>query len=251
MPLLDLPGGRIEYERVGGASPAIVMLHEGLGSVSTWGGFPRQLAAATGREVLAYSRHGYGRSAPLTAPRAVDFMHEEALVVLPRALDALGVERPILLGHSDGGSIAIIHAGGSGRAVTGLVLMAAHVLVEDVSVASIAAAREAYEKGAFRARLARHHDDADGAFRGWNDVWLLPEFHAWNIEEYLPQIPLPILAIQGEDDEYGTMDQVERIARGAVGARVEVLKLPGCGHLPQRDRPAEVLAAITTFVSRL
>lgn len=252
MPFTTVAGGRIEYERIagtGGGGPEIVMLHEGLGSVSMWRDFPREVAEATGRDVLAYSRHAYGRSAPLRGPRFPRFMHDEALVVLPELLDTLAVRRPILLGHSDGGSIALVHAGASGRDVAGLILLAPHVMVEDISVASIAAARDAYEHGDLRARLARHHDDVDGAFRGWNGVWLSPEFRGWTIEEYLPRVACPVLAVQGEDDEYGTMEQVDRIARAA--ADVELLKLPGCGHFPHRDRPADVLAAITRFVKRV
>jgi pimeloyl-ACP methyl ester carboxylesterase len=250
MPFVDVAGGRIEYERVaGGRSPAVVLLHEGLGSVAMWRDFPAEVSRATGHDVLAYSRHGYGRSSPLRGERPVRFMHDEALVVLPRLLDALGVERPVLLGHSDGGSIALIHAGGSGRAVAGLVLLAPHVMVEEISVTSIAAARVAFETTDLRARLSRYHDDVDGAFRGWNDVWLRPDFRAWNVEEYLPAIACPILAVQGDRDEYGTMDQIERISRGA--REVEVLALPGAGHSPHRDRPEEVLAAVSRFVSRL
>jgi len=214
-----------------------------------WRDFPRRVEEVTGHEVLVYSRHGYGRSAPLTAPRPVRFMHDEALVVLPALLDTLEIRSPILLGHSDGGSIAIIHAGGSGRDVAGLVLLAPHVMVEEISVASIAAARVAYAQGDLRARLARHHADVDGAFRGWNEVWLRPEFRAWTIEEYLPRITCPVLAIQGEDDEYGTMEQVERIARAIPGAKV--LKLAQCGHSPHRDRAQEVLDAIRGFVERV
>jgi pimeloyl-ACP methyl ester carboxylesterase len=242
-------GVRLEYERVpgGGLSPTIVMLHEGLGSVSMWRNFPRQVAEATGHEVLVYSRQGYGRSSPLVAPRPVRFMHDEALIVLPEILDALEIRRPILLGHSDGGSIAIIHAGGSGREVAGLVLLAPHVMVEDISIASIAAARVAYGQGDFRARLGRHHDDVDGAFRGWNDVWLSPEFRGWSIEEYLRRIECPVLAIQGEDDEYGTMQQVDRIGRTIPHARI--LKLARCGHSPHRDRGEKVLEAIRGFVA--
>jgi pimeloyl-ACP methyl ester carboxylesterase len=176
-------------------------------------------------------------------------MHDEALVVLPRLLDALRVERPVLLGHSDGGSIALIHAGGSGRAVAGLVLLAPHVMVEEISVTSIAAARVAFATTDLRARLSRYHDDVDGAFRGWNDVWLRPDFRSWNVEEYLPAIACPILALQGDGDEYGTMDQIDRIARGA--REVEVLALPGAGHSPHRDQPTAVLSAVTRFVSRL
>jgi pimeloyl-ACP methyl ester carboxylesterase len=252
MRFTTVAGGRIEYERIAGDGrdgAEIVMLHEGLGSVSMWRDFPRQVAAATGRDVLVYSRHGYGRSAPHRGALSVRFMHDEALVVLPQLLDALGVRRPILLGHSDGASIALVHAGGSGREVAALILLAPHVMVEDLSVASIAAAREAYDRGDLRARLARHHDDVDGAFRGWNDIWLSPEFRGWTIEEYLPRVACPVLAVQGEDDEYGTMEQVDRIARAV--ADVEVLKLPGSRHSPHRDRPAEVLEAIKRFVARV
>jgi pimeloyl-ACP methyl ester carboxylesterase len=246
MALTTVAGGRIEYERIPGERPTIVLLHEGLGSLSMWRDFPRQVAEVTGHEVLVYSRHGYGRSAPLTAPRSLRFMHDEALVVLPELLDTLEIRRPILLGHSDGGSIAIIHAGGSGRDVAGLVLLAPHVMVEEISVASIAAARAAYAQGDLRARLARHHDDVDGAFRGWNDVWLQPDFRAWTIEEYLPRVTCPVLVIQGEDDEYGTMEQVDRIARAVPGAKV--LKLAQCGHSPHRDRATVVLEALRGFV---
>ena len=251
MPFTTAAGVRLEYARLPGAGsgPTIVMLHEGLGSVSMWKDFPARVADTTGHEVLVYSRQGYGRSAPLTAPRPVRFMHDEALVVLPELLDRLEVRRPILLGHSDGGSIAIIHAGGSGRDVAGLVLLAPHVMVEDISVASIAAAREAYAQGALRARLGRHHDDVDGAFRGWNDVWLRPEFRDWSIEEYLPRITCPVLAIQGEEDEYGTMEQVDRIGRTIPHARI--LKLGRCGHSPHRDRAEEVLEAIRGLVGGL
>jgi pimeloyl-ACP methyl ester carboxylesterase len=242
-------GVRLEYERVPGSglSPTIVMLHEGLGSISMWRDFPSRVAETTGHEVVAYSRQGYGRSSPLVAPRHLRFMHDEALVVLPEVLDALAIRRPILLGHSDGGSIALIHAGGSGRAVAGLILMAPHVMVEDISIASIAAARVAYAQGALRARLGRHHDDVDGAFRGWNEVWLNPDFRGWSIEEYLPRITCPVLAIQGEEDEYGTMAQVDRIGRAIPQARI--LKLARCGHSPHRDRADEVLEAIRAFAA--
>ncbi len=251
MALTTVAGGRIEYERIPGgkAGPTIVLLHEGLGSISMWRDFPRQVAEVTGHEVLVYSRQGYGRSAPLTAPRPVRFMHDEALVVLPALLDTLEIRRPILLGHSDGASIAIIHAGGSGRDVAGLVLLAPHVMVEEISVASIAAARVAYTQGDLRARLARHHEDVDGAFRGWNEVWLRPEFRDWTIEEYLRRVACPVLVIQGEADEYGTMAQVDRIG-GAI-PDAQVLKLPGCGHSPHRDRAHEVLDAIRGFVERV
>jgi pimeloyl-ACP methyl ester carboxylesterase len=248
MPFTTAAGARIEYERISGvrSEPTIVMLHEGLGSISMWRDFPRQVAQATGHDVLVYSRQGYGRSSPLAAPRAVRFMHDEALIVLPEILDAFEIRRPILLGHSDGGSIAIIHAGGSGREVAGLVLLAPHVMVEDISVASIAAARVAYAQGDLRARLGRHHDDVDGAFRGWNDVWLRPDFRDWSIEEYLPRITCPVFAIQGEEDEYGTMQQVEKIGRAIPEARI--VKLAQCGHSPHRDSAEEVLEAVRSLL---
>jgi pimeloyl-ACP methyl ester carboxylesterase len=250
MPFVDVAGTRLEYETIaGGRSPTLVLLHEGLGSVAMWRDFPAAVARATGHDVLVYSREGYGRSSRRRAPWPVRFMHDEALVVLPRLLDALQVARPILLGHSDGASIAIVHAGGSGRPVAGLVLLAPHVMVEEVTVASIAAARSAYETGKLRARLTRHHDDVDGAFRGWSDVWLSADFRAWNIEQYLPAIACPMLVVQGERDQYGTMEQVERIARGARA--IDVLALLDAGHSPHRDRPAQVLDAVSRFVARV
>lgn len=178
MAFTTIAGGRIEYEYInGGASNArpFVVLHEGLGSVSMWKDFPTQLAQLTKRNVFVYSRHGYGRSAPLPAPRTVRYMHDEALVVLPQLLDAWGIGAPILLGHSDGASIALIYAGGSGHPVAGIVAMAPHVMVEDISVTGIAAAKLAYETTNLRERLARYHEDVDGAFRGWNDIWLHPD----------------------------------------------------------------------------
>lgn len=243
--------GHIEYERIGGGdsgAPTFVMLHEGLGSVAMWREFPGQLACATHSNVVVYSRHGYGRSAPLRAPRAVDYMHEEALVALPQFLDALGIENPVLFGHSDGGSIALIHAGGTGRKVAGIVVLAPHVFVEGLSIDSIAAAKVAYETTSLRERLARYHDDVDGAFRGWNDIWLHPEFRSWNIEEYLPRITCPILAIQGDDDEYGSTEQIQRIGRAA--ADVELLRLANCRHSPHRDQPEQVLATLTRWMEQ-
>lgn len=239
---------RLEYEilQTRGAAPVIVMLHEGLGSIALWKEFPRRVRQATACNVLVYSRYGYGQSDPLTIPRRVDFMHDEALKVLPALLDELHIERPILFGHSDGASIGIIHAGGSQRGVTGLVLMAPHVLVEDVTVTSIEAARQAYETTDLRARLARYHADVESAFRGWNDIWLDPAFRSWNIEAFLPRVTCPVLAIQGEDDEYGTMAQITRIQRGVPHAQVS--KLAACGHSPHRDQPDAVIQAIQAFL---
>ena len=252
MPFLDIASHRIEYERIEAARAAratLVFLHEGLGSMAMWRDFPRRAAHATHCDAIVYSRYGYGNSDPLTAPRAVRYMHDEAQIVLPQLLERLGIERPILIGHSDGGSIALIHAGTRPRAVRGVVTLAAHVLVEDISVASIAAAKTAYETTDLRARLARYHADVDSAFWGWNRIWLAPEFRDWNIEEYLPPIECPVLAIQGIDDEYGTMEQMRRIGIGIHD--VELLSLEACRHSPHRDQPRAVLEAIVPFAERV
>lgn len=252
MPFTEAAGHRIEFERIDvgqRARPVLVLLHEGLGSIAMWRDFPGRLAHATGCNALVYSRFGYGNSEALRADRPVRYMHDEALIALPELLDRLAIERPILVGHSDGGSIALIHAGGSGRAVAGVVTLAAHVLVEDLSVASIAAAKTAYETTDLRSRLARYHADVDSAFLGWNRIWLHPDFRAWNIEEYLPSITCPVLAIQGEDDEYGTMEQMRRI--GAQVRDVELVALEDCRHSPHRDQPGAVVDAITRFIDRL
>jgi pimeloyl-ACP methyl ester carboxylesterase len=250
MPFQTIGGSRIEYEQIAGDPhvPTIVMLHEGLGSVSMWKDFPERLARTTRGNVVAYSRHGYGRSAPLHAPRPVHYMHNEALTVLPQFLDALGIANPVLFGHSDGGSIALIHAGGSGRKVSGVIVLAPHVFVEDISVTSIAAARSAYDTTDLRERLARYHDDVDGAFWGWNNIWLDSAFRSWNIEHYLPYIDCSVLAIQGEQDEYGSMEQIDRIAR--LAPEVELCKFEQCRHSPHRDQPDAVLEAVSNWIRR-
>lgn len=231
--------------------PAIVLLHEGLGSIAMWRDFPARLAAATGLGVLVYSRYGYGRSTPCpTDPVGDRYMHREALEALPELLDARGIDAPILIGHSDGASIALIHAGGSGRPVTGVATLAAHVFNEDVCVRSIEAAKTAFETTDLRAKLARYHDDPEGAFWLWNQAWLAPSFLAWNIEEYLPTITCPVLAIQGADDEYGTAAQIEAIARG-VGGPVETSLIENCRHSPHRDQPEETLRRLADFVARV
>jgi pimeloyl-ACP methyl ester carboxylesterase len=181
--------------------------------------------------------------------RRVGFMHDEATHALPELLDALGIRQPVLFGHSDGGSIALLHAALAPRPVTALIVMAPHVLVEEVSIRSIEAAKVAYETTGLRERLRRYHDDPDSAFRGWNDIWLDPAFRSWNIEDCLPAIRCPILAIQGVDDEYGTMKQIDRIARGAVNTSVELVKLERCRHSPHRDQPDAVIAAACRFLS--
>ena len=252
MPFVTVCSHRIEYERIGisrAHRPTLVFLHEGLGSIARWKDFPDRVAQATHCDAVVYSRHGYGNSDPLAEPRTVRYMHDEALIALPDFLDRLSIARPILIGHSDGGSIALIHAGAAARPVTAVITLAAHVMVEDVSVASITAAKTTYETTDLRARLARHHADADSAFLGWNRIWLAPEFRGWNIEETLPRIACPVLAIQGADDEYGTMEQMHRI--GAKVADVELLELEDCRHSPHRDQPEAVLAAVTRFVDRI
>jgi pimeloyl-ACP methyl ester carboxylesterase len=242
---------RIEYawHRAERPGPTIVMLHEGLGSVSMWRDFPARLGEATGRRVLVASRYGYGRSDPLEQPRTPAYMHDEALIALPELLDRLELRTPVLFGHSDGASIALIHAASSGRRVAGVVALAPHVKVEDVSVESIRAAREAWLHGDLRARLSRHHEHVDSMFRGWNDIWLAEAFRDWNIEALLPRVECPVLAIQGEQDEYGTMEQVESIARSAP--HVELLKLDDCRHSPHRDQPLRTLEATRRFIASL
>lgn len=247
-------GHDLEYVWMGPApdrAPTLVFLHEGLGSVNTWRDVPSVLSERTGCGALVYSRWGHGRSDPLEGSRTPGFMHDEALVTLPQVLAALGVRQPILVGHSDGGSIAIIYAGASAGPVLALVLEAPHVFVEDLSVESIARIKTTYETTALPARLARHHgDNTDAMFRGWNDVWLSPEFRDWNIEAYLPSIQCPILVIQGEDDEYGTMKQVEAIEAQVAGP-VETVRVASCGHAPHVDQREPMLDTMTRFIAAL
>lgn len=249
-------GHRLECEwhgPSGDAAPTLVLLHEGLGCVATWKQWPAELAAASGLGVLAYSRWGYGGSDMVTPPRPLTYMHEEGERTLPEVLDATGVKNALLIGHSDGGSIALIHAAGErarGR-IHALALLAAHVFCEEVSVASIAAAREAFVSGDLRARLERYHGpNVDGAFWGWNEAWLDPGFRRWNLEEFLPRITVPSLVLQGVNDPYGTMAQVDAIARG-LGGEVTRLELRDCGHAPQRDRPVETTRAILELARRI
>ncbi|MBZ5689427.1 MAG: alpha/beta hydrolase [Acidobacteriia bacterium] len=249
---LSVCGHRLEVLRIRGGrkhSPELVFLHEGLGSVSHWKDFPARVADATGCPVTVYSRYGSGKSDLLKGPRGVRYMHEEALQSLPELLSQLEIENPILVGHSDGGSIAIIYAGVHDR-VRGLVLLAPHVFVEDLSVASIAKAKVKFETTNLPEKLARHHRDAARTFWGWNDIWLDPAFRSWNIEEYLPRITCPSLVIQGLEDQYGTMAQVEAIRRQSSGP-VEVLALEDCRHSPQRDQPEKVIEAIEEFVRQV
>ncbi|KGD89870.1 alpha/beta hydrolase [Achromobacter sp. RTa] len=236
-------------------APLLVFLHEGLGSVSMWKDWPRQLCEAAGCRGLVYSRYGYGQSTPRPPQEKwpVDFMHGQAREVLPALLRALGVDarqdKPVLFGHSDGGSIALLYAAMHPDAVSGIVVAAPHILIEDVTVSSIEEARRAYQETDLRARLGRHHADADSAFWGWNDVWLDPAFRAWNIEEYLPRIACPVLAIQGVDDEYGTLAQIRGIRR--LAPQTELLEISDCRHSPHKDQPARVIQAVAAFVGGL
>ena len=243
-------GKRLEtlwIEPQNAARPTIVMLHEGLGSIALWKHFPQRLASGTGCGVLAYSRYGHGGSDKLMEKRPVEFMHHEGEVVLPALLDKLGISRPILLGHSDGGSISLIFAGKYPDRPRALILEAPHVFVEDLSVASITQAKNRYQTTNLRPKLARYHQHVDETFWGWNDIWLDPKFRSWNIGEYLPAIRCPILCIQGEEDEYGTVAQVK-----AIKARVpatEIVMLPDCKHSPHRDQPKLTLERIVEFVA--
>jgi pimeloyl-ACP methyl ester carboxylesterase len=226
----------------------LVLLHEGLGSVGLWRDFPAALGAATGRRVLVFSRLGHGRSEPPPEPRTPAFFHEEALDVLPALLPQLDAADPILVGHSDGASIALIHA--AYHPVTALALIAPHAFVEDVTVAAISATRERYETGGLRERMARHHDDPDAAFWGWCGVWLDPAFRAWSIEEDAQGVTAPVLLVQGDADPYGTLDQIDRI-RARIKGPVERLVLEGAGHSPQVEQPEAVLQALVAFSGRL
>jgi len=228
--------------------PTIVMLHEGLGSIALWKDFPHRLAERTGCGVLVYSRYGHGDSDRLLEKRPVSFMHHEGEVVLPELLRMLGVERPILFGHSDGGSIALVYAGKFPQWPRALILEAPHVFVEDLSVASIAAAKVNFQTTDFREKLAKYHAHVDETFWGWNDIWLDPEFRSWNIESYLDTIRCPVLCIQGEQDEYGTRAQVETIRSRVPGT--ELVMLADCKHSPHRDQREKTLDAVVRFVER-
>jgi pimeloyl-ACP methyl ester carboxylesterase len=250
VPFLVAGGRRLEYRWIAptrpGASP-LVFLHEGLGSAALWRDFPDRLATRTGAGALVYSRYGFGASDPLGEPRTPDYLEREALDSLPEVLAHLGIEDPVLVGHSDGATIALIHAA-AGRPVHGLVLEAPHVFVEDVTIRGIGEARTAYETGRLRERLRPWHADVDATFRGWADVWLTPGFRSWNIEGLLGGVRCPVLVIQGEDDQYGTTAQLEAIARGTSG-RVETLVLAGRGHTPHAEEPEMVLEEMARFIA--
>jgi pimeloyl-ACP methyl ester carboxylesterase len=251
---LSIGSQRLEYRMIGPrpeAAPTIVMLHEGLGCVGLWRDFPDRLQAATGLGVFVYSRAGYGQSSLVALPRPLSYMHDEARETLPRLLETIGFQRGLLLGHSDGASIATIYAGSrQDHRIGGLVLIAPHFFTEDAGIASIAEARAAYDSGNLRARLARWHADVDNAFKGWNGAWLDPEFRKWDITEYLAYIRVPVLIVQGEDDQYGTVKQIEAAERECY-CPVEVALLPNARYSPQRDAPEATLSAISEFIGRV
>jgi pimeloyl-ACP methyl ester carboxylesterase len=260
----EVLGQRLEYRWIGPRpddAPTIVFLHEGLGCLGMWRDFPDRMASATGCGALVYSRLGYGASEPVRGPRPVRFMHDEALDVLPAIIEHFKLEEVILFGHSDGASIAVIYAGARPRGFGGpqgpplrpnpvraLVLEAPHVFVEAICVERITRIAQEYETRRLRERLARHHGgNTDSMFRTWTEVWLTPEFRRWNIEEYLPAIQSPVLVVQGEDDEYGTLRQVDAVVTQVRGP-AESLVLAHCGHSPHSDQPDEVLEAASRFV---
>jgi pimeloyl-ACP methyl ester carboxylesterase len=246
---VELAGHRYSVEDVPGRPDRapLLFLHEGLGSVGLWRGFHRRIAAATGRRVVAYSRLGHGWSDLPAAKRGIGFMHDEAREVVPALCAALGLGRPVFVGHSDGASIALLRAAAGGA--TGLVVLAPHVFVEEHGLAAIRAARDAFDGGDLRARMARHHRDPDVTFRSWNDVWLDPAFRDWDIRGVLSAITCPVLAVQGDDDPYGTLAHVEAVRDAAAGP-VELLVLPG-GHAPHLEHPERVDAAVVEFLAAL
>ncbi len=253
--MIDLGDQTLEYRWVHPHSegrPTLVFLHEGLGCVAIWRDFPDKVAEATGCGVFIYSRAGYGRSTPVPVPRPLTYMHREGLEVLPRLLAHLGLGPVVLVGHSDGASIALVHAGGTPAPdVKGVVCLAPHVMNEEICVASIRQAKIAYEGGDLRQRLMKlHHDNVDCAFWGWNGAWLDPDFMKWNLEEFLPGIRVPVMVIQGRDDEYGSHAQYDSI-KAKAGAGAEVVLLDGCRHSPHKDQPVATLAAITRFVKSI
>lgn len=246
-------GHRLEYRTIPATRPGLpvlVFLHEGLGSRDLWRDWPDRVARRTGCAALLYSRYGFGRSDPLTAQREPDYLDVEACEALPEVLAHFGIERPVLIGHSDGGTIALIHAATGRWPLRGMVIMAPHIFIEEVTLEGIRQAKAAYESGGLRRGLAPWHTDVDATFSGWADVWLTPEFHDWTIEPRMSDIACPVLLIQGELDQYGSPEQILAIARRVSGP-AEVMLLPECGHAPHVERADEVLGAIDRFVARL
>jgi len=252
---IHLQDGRLEAAWIGPGpdeAPTLVFLHEGLGCVALWRDFPARLAQHTGCGALVFSRLGYGASDPCTLPRPVDFMHREGLMVLPEVIRQTGIRDHFLIGHSDGGSIALIYAGADSRpGLMGVITLAAHVFCEDLTRQSIRNARERYRSGNLRKRLFPYHgDNTDCAFTGWCDAWLHPDFRSWNIEAFLPGVRVPVLAIQGEADPYGTRIQIDKIASGIAG-RGNVQMIADCGHAPHADHKDAVVGMGAAFIRRL
>jgi pimeloyl-ACP methyl ester carboxylesterase len=249
---LRINSSDLEYRMIGPApadAPTIVMLHEGLGCAALWGEFPEKLQAATGAGVLVYSRAGYGASTKVELPRPLDYMTIEALEVLPKVLDAIGFRRGLLLGHSDGASIAAIYAGGAAdHRVRAVAMIAPHFVTEEMGLKAIAETRQAYETGGLRAKLARWHGDVDNTFYGWCDAWLDPRFRSWDISDDLAYIRVPVAILQGEDDQYGTIRQID-IARQECYCPVDVTMIPGAGHQPHREAAGATLDAISEFAN--
>lgn len=251
---LTIGAQRLEYRMIGprpGEAPTLVLLHEGLGCVGMWGDFPDKLQKATGLGVFVYSREGYGNSSPARLPRPMTFMHTEAQETLPKILDAIGFQHGLLVGHSDGASIAAIYGGShQDHRVSGIVLIAPHFIVEDVTIGAIAEMRKAYDTTELRTRLARYHADVDATVHGWSDVWLKGDFRQWDLSEFLAYIRVPVLIVQGEGDQYGTVRQIE-IAQEECYCPVEVALLPNAKHVPQREAPEATMTAVTEFIARV
>lgn len=251
---INADGTRLEGRCWGAApdiAPTLVLLHEGLGSAGLWKDFPEKLADRTGYGVFAYSRAGYGQSGPAELPRPLDYMTREAIDVLPHVLDAIGFRRGVLLGHSDGASIAALYAGSvEDFRIRGLCLISPHLFTEPSGLAAIAEAKVQYETGDLRERLARHHGDVDNAFRGWNDAWLDPRFEAWNIEEAIAYIRVPVLAIQGDRDQYGTLAQIDALRNGLYSP-LDVKIFIGGKHAPHLERPEETVDVVADFLATL
>jgi pimeloyl-ACP methyl ester carboxylesterase len=251
----DIAGVKLEYQLLSpaesDAAPTLVLLHEGLGCVAMWKDFPRQLAQLSGCRVLSYSRAGYGGSDPCLLPRPLSFMHHEGQNVLPKILSAAKIDRAVLVGHSDGASIALICAGSlTDHRIAGLILMAPHVFVEGLTLSSIREAKTAFETTDLRERLTRYHGkNVDCAFWGWNQAWLDQGFVDWNLEVFLPEIEVPVLMIQGREDQYGTIQQLDKI-NGSLPHGAELALLPDCGHSPFRDQPTETLQAVSAFLRK-
>lgn len=252
---VEVRGHRLEYVDIPAHQvhrPPLIFLHEGLGSVSLWRDFPAKVAAATGCRTVVYSRYGFGRSSPRREPYTPDFMHDEAFNTLPEIRAKLAIERPVLIGHSTGASMALIHASAEKPDVAGLVTMAPLTFVEEFNLESIRRAKDVYRTTDMREKLARYHDDVDGVFWGWNGIWLNADFKSWSIADDLPGIRCPILAILGDDDEYSTAAQVEMIEKKAVNAAsYAFLKLVHCRHSPHRDQPAIVIEAIARLIDNM